>query len=416
MKHEHDSGGRSNADRRTVLRKGSAIALAGVVGLSGTAAGQGDCDVLVDASGGGDATTVQGGVDAASPGDTVCVADGTYTEHVHVSKDLTLTNAEGASPTVEIPADPPNYTIPESGNTWEVVIFVGPETGTSTVDVDVSGIEVDGKDQQPNARVAAGLLLRNVDGSVEDVDVVDMAVGGKQTGGIAIYGDADVAVHGNTVDGYERFGIVANGDGGAHPAPTADVRDNDVTGSGDGSQTAWGPDGIQIGFGAEGDVRDNTVDRNRYSPDSQVASGIIVFESDGVTVKGNTVTESDAALTCGTWAWFRQTADGNRFVGNDVDGAIAGAHLESIAWDGFSADDPTLRNTRIVNNEFTQGDTGENPDSDSVGVELQTADADPDYDATLDNTKVIRNDIEGFATEIEDGGTDTKARANAFEP
>lgn len=405
------------SNRRNVLRYGAATAFATVVGGPATAAARGPCDVLVDASGGGDATTVQGGVDAASPGDTVCVADGTYTEHVHVETDLTLTSAPGASPTIEFPADPPNYTIPESGNSWEVGLFVGPETGDRTVQVDVSGITVDGADQQPNdAQVAAGVLLRNVDGSVTDVTVVDMAVGGKQTGGVAVYGDADVSLRRNTVDGYERFGIVANGDGEADPAPTVDVRRNQVTGSGDGSETAWGPNGIQVGYGADGTVERNRVDRNRYSPSSPIGSGIIVFESDDVTVANNTVTDCDAALACGTWSWFHRTANNNRFVGNEVDGSIVGVYLESVAWDGFTTADPTLVNTKVVNNRLTQGGIGSDPTADSVGVELATADGDPDYEPVLDDTKVIRNDIEGFGTAVADGGTDTKRHANAFEP
>jgi nitrous oxidase accessory protein NosD len=411
------SGDGLHANRRQFLVGASAVTLAGLAGVPAATARRHRCDVLVDAGGGGDATTVQGGVDAASAGETVCIADGTYTEHVHVDKDLTLTNARGATPTIEIPANPPNYTIPESGNTWEVVLFVGPETGGAAVDVDISGLAIDGKGQQPNdARVASGLLLRNVQGSVEDVTVQDMAVGGKQTGGIAVYGESDVAVHDSTIDRYERFGIVANGDGGAHPAPTVDVRGNDVTGSGDGSETAWGPNGIQIGYGAGGSIRDNAVHRNRWSDSSQVGSGIIVFESDGVMVRGNTVTECDAALTCGTWAWFRPSATNNRFVRNEVEGAIVGVHLESIAWDGYSDADPDLTNTKIVNNALVQGGTGEDPSADSIGVELLSADGDPDYDPILDNTKVIRNEITGFATDVVDGGTDTKNHANAMEP
>lgn len=73
-------------------------------------------DVVVDGTGGWDASTIQDGVDLAAPGDTVCTANGTYSEHVRVDKDLTLTNAQGASPTIEIPSDPPNY---KNSREWE---------------------------------------------------------------------------------------------------------------------------------------------------------------------------------------------------------------------------------------------------------------------------------------------------------
>jgi nitrous oxidase accessory protein NosD len=232
------SSNRRGWGRRGFLRRGGTAALIGLTGLAGTATGQSQCDVLVDASGNGDATSVQAGVDMADPGDVVCVDDGTYTESVHVAKELTLTNAPGASPTIELPSSPPTYGTPESGNVFETVLFVGPETGASTVEVDVSGLRIDGNDQQPGASVGVGVLVRNTTGRLEGLTIERMAVGGKQTGGIAVYGDTDVDVHHNTVDRYERFGIAANGDGGAHPSPTADIRGNHVTGSGDGSGTA----------------------------------------------------------------------------------------------------------------------------------------------------------------------------------
>lgn len=62
-----------------------------------------------------------------------------------------------------------------------------------------------------------------------------MTIGGSQTGGISIYCDSSVNIHGNSVDQYERFGIVANGDGGANPSPTVILKHN-----GDGSKTEWG--------------------------------------------------------------------------------------------------------------------------------------------------------------------------------
>jgi hypothetical protein len=129
-----------------------------------------------------------------------------------------------------------------------------------------------------------------------------------------------------------------------------------------------------------------------------------------------TVTESDAALTCGTWGWFRESASNNRFVRNEVDGAIAGVHLEAVAFDGFTQFDPTLNNTKVVNNALTQGGTGADPAGDSVGVELLSADADPDYDPVMENSKVIRNRLSGFATDVEDDGSDTKQRANVVPP
>jgi hypothetical protein len=55
---------------------------------------------FIAADGSGDAPTIQAGVDAASPGDTVLVGPGTYTDpYIQIAKDIVLVSRDGASVT-----------------------------------------------------------------------------------------------------------------------------------------------------------------------------------------------------------------------------------------------------------------------------------------------------------------------------
>jgi PGF-pre-PGF domain-containing protein len=62
--------------------------------------------LYVDASGGGDFTTIQAAVDAAFDGDRIIVRDGTYVENVVLDRSVYLGSMNGSSSTIIRPADP----------------------------------------------------------------------------------------------------------------------------------------------------------------------------------------------------------------------------------------------------------------------------------------------------------------------
>ena len=75
----------------------------------------------VDQSGSGDATTIQAGVDLASPGDIVVVLPGTYHEQVDLTtNDLRLIGASGAEATI-VDAEPMAYCLRTQGVTQTVL-------------------------------------------------------------------------------------------------------------------------------------------------------------------------------------------------------------------------------------------------------------------------------------------------------
>jgi len=74
-----------------------------------------------------------------------------------------------------------------------------------------------------------------------------------------------VVIDGNTIAGYQKTGIVVNGDA------DGSVTNNTVTG--DGPQPFIAQNGIQIGFGATARVKFNTVTGNAYTGSTGDASG-----------------------------------------------------------------------------------------------------------------------------------------------
>lgn len=400
-----------HVSRRTVIKRGalasSAIAV-GIPTLSGTVAA---AKITVP----DDYNSIQAAVNAANTGDRVIVDGGTYREQILIDKDLDL---EGKGATIEHPDSPAAFTIPESGPTWEPTVFAyggsvssGAVSGSETVDVSISGFDIDGRGLQPDARRKPAILYRNVTSSdkarVQNNVIENMGVGGKETFGILAYGDTSVAIRNNEVSDYERGGIGANGDGGAHPSPEVTIRGNTVEGS-TGLGEAWGPNGIQVGFGATGSVMDNTVRDNRYSDEDPVASGILVFESDGIVVKGNEVTNADISLSVGSWGWLEPSADNTKIIDNVAEDTEFGALMEAVAepyGGALTQNDPSVNNTKVQKNNLT----GEDDPEGQIGVGIIVEDnVDNKFDPVARNNKIINNTISNFATEIEDQGSETK--------
>lgn len=136
-----------------------------------------------------------------------------------------------------------------------------------------------------------GILLDGAAGSIIGSQAIDINQGqsGCQEGnGIEVRnapfttGGADTAVSviGNSVNGYQKSGILANG------SVAAAIRDNVVTGSGPIGYIAQ--NGIQIGFGASALVRGNTVSANSYTG-ADIACGLLFYEADGVKQQANTL-------------------------------------------------------------------------------------------------------------------------------
>ncbi len=206
----------------------------------------------------------------------------------------------------------------------------------------------------------------------------------------------DVLIQGNVVVDYQKNGITANGD------LRAVVRDNTVEGAGMVDYIAQ--NGIQLGFGATGHVRGNTVSGNWYTPEDFVATGILLFEASNAVILDNSVFESQVGVAIESWCFGAPSASNNKVVRNTIFDVQAGVTVHTFTF--FSVCDPHADNNKVIQNTILDG-VGDG----STGVSIGAFDTDipsGDFTPSADNNKVVNNAIEGFSAEVSDAGSRTK--------
>ncbi|WAI00519.1 NosD domain-containing protein [Methanogenium organophilum] len=103
----------------------------------------------VDDSGGKDFTTISDAINSSRNGDTIIVRNGTYSEHVKITKDLTICSEHGPAGTNIIPVEPWQYTVhvTTENATFRGFTVGGPlSEGEVGVGFGVSAIRLDGAD------------------------------------------------------------------------------------------------------------------------------------------------------------------------------------------------------------------------------------------------------------------------------
>ena len=141
-----------------------------------------------------------------------------------------------------------------------------------------------------------GILLDGAAGSITDVNVHGVRQGssGCQEGNAIEARNIDspttvgVMVADSSATDYQKSGIVVNGQ------VSGTVTGNTVTG--DGPIAYIAQNGIQFGFGASGLIRGNTVSGNDYTPESDLACGLLFFEANGVKQQANSLFANERNL------------------------------------------------------------------------------------------------------------------------
>jgi Right handed beta helix region len=182
----------------------------------------------------------------------------------------------------------------------------GAAANVTEVTVTASGL-IDACDSAAATRLR-GILFDGASGSITNTYVLNInhvvEVCGDEGNGIEVrnFGTSlttcRVRIDGNTVTGYQKNGITANGD------VDATITDNVVDGLAPDSLIAR--NGIQLGFGATGMVKRNQVSNNEYTgPEHASASGILLVAgplysgspySVGAQIDQNTISENDVGV------------------------------------------------------------------------------------------------------------------------
>ena len=141
-----------------------------------------------------------------------------------------------------------------------------------------------------------GILYQNASGTVSDVvtrnQQLPNSLGNQAGEGIFVEsngGKSQITVQNSAVHDFQKNGITTNGAG-----IFAQIQNNSVRGSGPNLNIAQ--NGIQLGYGATGEVEDNALSDFVYSGEGYVASGILIVGSHGADIEENTVGNTQGGI------------------------------------------------------------------------------------------------------------------------
>jgi hypothetical protein len=283
--------------------------------------------------------TIQAAINASPSGSTVDVCPGTYPEQLTIAKSITLTGVAFGTSDAAIIVPPgtglvQNATDVDTGNPIAAQIFVqNPATSVTisnlTVDGTGNAIAGCGPDLQ-------GILYQNVSGTINHVAVrnqtLGAGLGGCQSGeGIYVQTGAGftstVTVENSSVHNYNKNGITANDSDTTLTAELDYVQGAGVVPSGGAAQN-----GIQLGFGAKGTIKNNTVIDNIYGDPTIAASADILLydtaENSSISIATNTLGNSQLPIALytlgddGANLGDGVSVTGNKILGTSVYDAI----------------------------------------------------------------------------------------------
>jgi len=259
-----------------------------------------------------------------------------------------------------------------------------------------------------------GIYYTGVGGSITDMEIlwINQGPSGCQEGNAIEFRNMDsdeyvtATVENVYVEGYQKNGITFNGN------VYAQLRESSVIGGGMLPNIAQ--NGVQFGYGAFGLVQECLVDGNWYTGSDWTSSGILVFETDGVTVRNNEVRENQCGIVLEAWGWFDDSADGNVVRANrvleSVWGITATAYTLGYGYSNMdsSCSDNDMNGNRVLNDEV-EGQIGI-----YLGATYAWGGESTGFEPTSTGNNVHGNRIVGFEDGVVDEGEGNNTQGNPF--
>ena len=245
--------------------------------------------------------TITAALAGVPAGSTIDICPGSYPEQLTISKPVLLVgvNADNSSQAhIVAPATGlvTNATYLGTNDPVDAQIVV--QQGVTGFGI--SGLTIDGSNSgitgcSPDL---VGILVQDASGTINDNAVVNTNLGGQLEGcqtGLAIYVESDgnghsaVTVSNNVVQNFQKNGIT-----GDDANTSLTVTGNTVLGLGNNPANAQ--NSIQLAYGATGSVATNVVGNDVYTGGDYSATGILIYASAGVTVKKNTISDTQGGV------------------------------------------------------------------------------------------------------------------------
>jgi hypothetical protein len=235
-------------------------------------------------------TSIQAAVTAADPGDTIRVCAGVYQEQVRIpaGKDgLKLFSTPKQAAVIKAPA-----AMTDPGD----IVYVA---GARDVSIDRFVISGPLPDSQfcstftrTGVRIGQGGSASLADDYITEIRSASPALRGCQNGVAVLVGRrfegevGQATLRDDVIDRYQKAGVVVDNAGSY-----AEISQTRI--QGDGPNPTIAQNGIQVSRGADADVFKNIVTDNLYSPGTDSSSGLILFETSGLSIKDNYVARND---------------------------------------------------------------------------------------------------------------------------